>query len=218
MAPPPSSRLRVPSLKLKIVFAPSRARVWSVKVSSARDSTPVRTAVPSRTSSLTAPAGARLAQGTSLTSLITWLTRASFELGRVQVSEPYEEEKERECGKLLEKSSRKERRPSRIKGCWPNESLFFIMRSVLVRDRAWSEGQTGARKGMAVAKPFCLFGGAKSSLDSRSERWKERLRGHRRYQPPGGRPSEGALERVCGGLAPEPPKVPVVFPLPPKPV
>lgn len=40
IAPPPRSRLRVPSLKLKIVFAPSRARVASVNVSSARDSLP----------------------------------------------------------------------------------------------------------------------------------------------------------------------------------
>lgn len=48
MAPPPRSILRVPSSKLKMVFAPRRASVWSANVSSVRDSTPVRTAVPSR--------------------------------------------------------------------------------------------------------------------------------------------------------------------------
>jgi len=71
MAPPPSSRLRVPLSKLKIVFAPSRARVRSVNVSSARDSIPVRTAVPLRTSSLTAAGRGAACAGRSSTFLIT---------------------------------------------------------------------------------------------------------------------------------------------------
>ncbi len=78
IAPPPRSRLRVPSLKLKIVFAPRRASVASVKVSSARDSSPVRTAVPSRTGSLTLAGRGAAWAGRSFTSLTTWLTRASF--------------------------------------------------------------------------------------------------------------------------------------------
>ena len=39
-------RSRVPSFKLKIVFSPRRVMVRSVKVNSARDCVPVRTAVP----------------------------------------------------------------------------------------------------------------------------------------------------------------------------
>jgi hypothetical protein len=49
IAPSDKSKVRVAALKLKIVFAPSRVTVRSAKVSSARDSTPVRTAAPSRT-------------------------------------------------------------------------------------------------------------------------------------------------------------------------
>jgi hypothetical protein len=44
---------RVPGLKLKTVFDPRRVMVRSVKVSSVRESVPVRTAVPNFTSSLT---------------------------------------------------------------------------------------------------------------------------------------------------------------------
>ncbi len=77
MAPPPSSNFRVPWLKLKIVLAPRRAIVLSVKVSSARDSKPVRTAVPLRTSSLMCAGRGAACAGRSFTSLIAWLTRAS---------------------------------------------------------------------------------------------------------------------------------------------
>src|SRR4029077_11418688 len=45
--------VRVPPLKLKIVCEPRRVIVISCKVSSVPDSTPVRTAVSSRTRSLT---------------------------------------------------------------------------------------------------------------------------------------------------------------------
>ncbi len=45
-APLVRSSSRAPCLKLKIVFAPSRVNVRSVKVSSARDSAPVRTPIP----------------------------------------------------------------------------------------------------------------------------------------------------------------------------
>src|SRR5438105_13210389 len=78
MAPLVSEIVRVPSLKLKIVFAPKRAIVRSVKVSSARESAPVRTAVSPRTSSLTAAGRGAAWPGRSFTSLITWVTRASF--------------------------------------------------------------------------------------------------------------------------------------------
>lgn len=54
IAPSSSCMLRVPPVKLKIEFAPMRASVPSVKVNSARDSTPVRTAVPFWTTSLSA--------------------------------------------------------------------------------------------------------------------------------------------------------------------
>ena len=52
-APLPRFKVRVPSLKLKIVFAPRRVMVRSAKVNSLRDCVPVRTAEPVRTSSLT---------------------------------------------------------------------------------------------------------------------------------------------------------------------
>jgi hypothetical protein len=78
MTPFCRSRFRVPSLKLKMVWAPRRARVASVNVSSARDSTPVRTAVPSRTSSLMTAGRAVPAFGRSFTSRTIWVTRASF--------------------------------------------------------------------------------------------------------------------------------------------
>jgi len=47
------SKSRAPSPKLKTVFAPSRVNVRSVKVSSARESLPVRTAAPGLTLSFT---------------------------------------------------------------------------------------------------------------------------------------------------------------------
>jgi len=53
-APLVRSTSRAPCLKLKTVFAPSRVSVRSVKVSSARDSTPVRTPIPWVTLSFTA--------------------------------------------------------------------------------------------------------------------------------------------------------------------
>ena len=45
----PFAKSNSPSPKLRTLFAPSRANVRSVKVSSARESLPVRTAVPGRT-------------------------------------------------------------------------------------------------------------------------------------------------------------------------
>src|SRR6266404_6872551 len=78
MAPLPRFSSRVPSLKLKIVFAPRRVMVRSVKVSSARDSTPVRTAVPCGTSSLTAAARGAARPESNFTSLMIWVTRALF--------------------------------------------------------------------------------------------------------------------------------------------
>ena len=68
MAPSVSSRFRVPSVKLKMVLAPSRARVASENVSSVRDSTPVSTAVPSRTGSFTTAGRAGAAFGSNFTS------------------------------------------------------------------------------------------------------------------------------------------------------
>ena len=44
-----TSTLRPPRLKLKMLFAPTRVIVRSAKVNSARESVPVRTAVPSVT-------------------------------------------------------------------------------------------------------------------------------------------------------------------------
>jgi hypothetical protein len=70
MAPLPKFSSRVPSLKLKIVFAPRRVMVASVKVSSARDSMPVRTAVPCCTSSLTAAGLGAAWPESNLTSLM----------------------------------------------------------------------------------------------------------------------------------------------------
>src|SRR5438552_15480921 len=58
-APLVRSSSRDPCLKLKTVFAPSRVIVRSVKVSSARDSTPVRTPIPWMTLSFTAAGAAR---------------------------------------------------------------------------------------------------------------------------------------------------------------
>ena len=77
-APLPRSIVREPRSKLKIVFAPSRAIVRSVKVNSPRESTPVRTAVPPRTSSFTAAGFGSACSGSNLTSLMTAVTRAAF--------------------------------------------------------------------------------------------------------------------------------------------
>src|SRR5260370_8124695 len=56
MAPLVTFSSQAASLKLKMVFSPSRVTVRSEKVNSARDSVPVRTAVPTQTFSFT-PAG-----------------------------------------------------------------------------------------------------------------------------------------------------------------
>ena len=69
-APPPRLIWRAPSLKLKIVFAPRRVIVKSRKVSSERESAPVRTAVPASTLSFTTAARAAACPGSNLTSLI----------------------------------------------------------------------------------------------------------------------------------------------------
>src|SRR6266446_43049 len=71
-----SSRAR--SLKLKIVFSPSRVTVRSEKVNSARDSVPVRTAVPRPTFSFTAAGRGAAFEGSSRTSRITAETRADL--------------------------------------------------------------------------------------------------------------------------------------------
>ncbi len=78
IAPPPNSTVRVPSLTVKIVFAPRRAIVLSVNVNSLRESTPVRTAVPSRTSSFTVALRGAAAVGNKFTSLMTAVTFPSF--------------------------------------------------------------------------------------------------------------------------------------------
>jgi hypothetical protein len=91
MAPPPeffgtrrrieplsSWTLRPALLKLKIVFEPRRVMVRSAKVSSERESPPVRTPVSSRTVSFTTAGRAAASEGRSFTSRIIWVTRASF--------------------------------------------------------------------------------------------------------------------------------------------
>ena len=78
MAPFSTFRLRPFSSKEKMLFAPIRVMVRSAKVSSARESIPVCTAVSSRTlSSTTAGLGAAL-DNRSSTSRIICVTRASF--------------------------------------------------------------------------------------------------------------------------------------------
>src|ERR1700726_4637288 len=69
---------RAASLKLKIVFWPSRVTVRSAKVNSARDSVPVRTAVPRPTFSFTAAGRGAAFKGSSRTSRITAETRADL--------------------------------------------------------------------------------------------------------------------------------------------
>src|SRR5256885_14792581 len=78
IAPLFRSTVREPSLKLKIVFAPNRAIVRSPKVNSARDSTPVRTAVSPRMVSLVVAGRGSARAGRIFTSLTTCVTRASF--------------------------------------------------------------------------------------------------------------------------------------------
>ena len=77
--PPPNSTLRPARLKLKIEFAPKRVIVKSTKVSSERDSSPVRTPVPSLTLSSIAAGRAVDLDGRSLTSRIIRVTRACEE-------------------------------------------------------------------------------------------------------------------------------------------
>jgi hypothetical protein len=72
------STLRPALLKLKDVFAPRRVIVSSRKVSSDRESSPVRTPVPSFTLSFTTADFAADLEGRSLTSRMTRVTRASF--------------------------------------------------------------------------------------------------------------------------------------------
>src|SRR5260370_42231892 len=78
MAPLVTFSSRAASLKLKIVFSPSRVTVRSAKVNSARDSVPVRTAVPRPTFSFTAAGRGAAFEGSSRTSRITAETRADL--------------------------------------------------------------------------------------------------------------------------------------------
>src|SRR4029077_7102828 len=78
IAPLPRSYVRMAPPKLKTVFAPSRVSVWSRNVSSARESVPVRTAVPSRTVSFTVAGRAAVCPASKRTSWITSVTRACF--------------------------------------------------------------------------------------------------------------------------------------------
>ena len=76
----PASRftVRPALLKLKIVFAPSRVIVRSAKVSSERESPPVRTPVSSVTLSSTRASRESAFDGSNFTSRMIWVTRASF--------------------------------------------------------------------------------------------------------------------------------------------
>ena len=65
-------------LKLKIVFAPSRVIVRSGKVNSDRESPPVRTPVSSETLSFKLASRAAASAGSSFTSRMIWVTRASL--------------------------------------------------------------------------------------------------------------------------------------------
>src|SRR5437667_10053852 len=76
-APSTRSMVRIPSLKLTIVFAPRRAIVWSAKVNSLRPAAPVLTASPSRTLSPTAARRGAACGGPSFTSFTTCVTRVS---------------------------------------------------------------------------------------------------------------------------------------------
>src|SRR6202030_3182584 len=78
MAPLVTFSSRAASLKLKMVFSPSRVTVRSAKVNSARDSVPVRTAVPRPTFSFTAAGRGAAFEGSSRTSRITAETRADL--------------------------------------------------------------------------------------------------------------------------------------------
>src|SRR4029077_12721334 len=69
--PLPRSIVRDPSPTLKIVFSPRRVIVWSLKVSSLRDCTPVCTPVPWRTSSFTEAGRGDAFDGSTRTS---WMT------------------------------------------------------------------------------------------------------------------------------------------------
>jgi hypothetical protein len=70
--------VRPASLKLKIVLAPRRVMVRSAKVSSDRDSSPVRTPVSSETLSLMSASRGSDSVGRSFTSRMIWVTCASF--------------------------------------------------------------------------------------------------------------------------------------------
>src|SRR5262249_33211202 len=71
------STSRVLALRLKIVFAPSRVIVRSLKVSSARDSFPVRRALSNVSLSFTTAGRGAPCASNNRTSWITWETRAS---------------------------------------------------------------------------------------------------------------------------------------------
>src|SRR5437016_4441214 len=76
-APSTRSMVRIPSLKLTIVFAPRRAIVWSANVNSLPPAGPVLIASPSRTLSPTAARRGGACGGPSFTSFTTCVTRVS---------------------------------------------------------------------------------------------------------------------------------------------
>ncbi len=78
IAPPPRVSSRPASLKLNTVLAPRRVMVRSINVSSARESVPVRTAVPLPMASLTLAGRGAACAGSNCTSLMTCVTRADF--------------------------------------------------------------------------------------------------------------------------------------------
>src|SRR5213079_2556016 len=77
MAPSIRFISRVPGLKLKVVLAPWRVMVESLKANSPRDSVPVLTGVPWRIRSLSATGRGAAFSSTTLTSFTTWVTRAA---------------------------------------------------------------------------------------------------------------------------------------------
>src|SRR5438874_10588310 len=77
MAPSIRFISRVPGLKLKLVLAPRRVMVRSLKVNSLRDCVPVLTGVPWRIRSLSATGRGAAFSSTTLTSFTTWVTRAA---------------------------------------------------------------------------------------------------------------------------------------------
>src|SRR5204862_7966298 len=76
MAPSIRFISRVPGLKLKVVLAPRRVMVRSLKVNSLRDCVPVLTGVPWRIRSLSATGRGAAFSSTTLTSFTNWVKRA----------------------------------------------------------------------------------------------------------------------------------------------